>query len=87
MADAASGVRGQHDEEYAKIRGTVLALCLTLVANACVLWTTTVGSQDKWFWQRLREAAVVVLSCGGGLSRTAFPRGVPAGAQAVSINT
>jgi hypothetical protein len=25
MADAASGVRGQHDEEYAKIRGTVLA--------------------------------------------------------------
>jgi hypothetical protein len=25
MADAASGVRGEHDEEYATIRGTVLA--------------------------------------------------------------
>jgi hypothetical protein len=25
MADAASGVRGEHDGEYAKIRGTVLA--------------------------------------------------------------
>jgi hypothetical protein len=25
MADNASGVRGEHDEEYTKIRGTVLA--------------------------------------------------------------